>query len=77
MVLSAALLHALWNALVKLQGDRLVIMAMISFCAGITSLIALPFVAYPTSTAWPYIWASLVLHNAYYLFLVMAYRYGD
>ena len=77
MVLSAALLHAVWNALVKVHGDRLVIMAMITASGGIVSLFALPFVAFPAPAVWPYIWASLVLHNAYYLFLVMAYRYGD
>ena len=77
MVLSAALLHAIWNALVKVHGDRLVVMAMITVSAGIISVFALPFVAFPAPAAWPYIWGSLILHNAYYLFLVMAYRYGD
>lgn len=77
MVLSAALLHAIWNTLVKVQGDRLVIMAMITTSGGIVSLFALPFVAFPAPPAWPYIWASLVLHNGYYVFLVMAYKYGD
>ena len=77
MVLSAALLHAIWNALVKVQGDRLVVMAMIMVSGGVASLFVLPFVPFPAPAVWPYIWASLVLHNAYYLFLVMAYRYGD
>ncbi len=77
MVLIAALLHAIWNALVKVHGDRLVVMAMITVSAGIVSVFALPFVAFPAPAAWPYIWGSLILHNAYYLFLVMAYRYGD
>ena len=77
MVLSAAVLHAVWNALVKLHGDRLVVMVMITVSGGIASLFLLPFVSFPAPAAWPYIWVSLVLHNAYYLFLVIAYRYGD
>ena len=77
MVLSAALLHAIWNTLVKLQGDRLVIMAMITTTGGIISFFALPFVAFPAPPVWPYIWAFLGLHNAYYVFLVIAYKYGD
>ncbi len=77
MVLSAALLHAVWNALVKVHGDRLVVLAMITVSGGVASLFVLPFVAFPAPAVWPYIWASLILHNAYYLFLVMAYRYGD
>lgn len=77
MVLSAGLLHAIWNTLVKVHGDRLVIMAMITTFGGIAALFMLPFVTFPAPTAWPFILASLILHNAYYLFLVAAYRYGD
>ena len=39
--------------------------------------LALPFVAFPTPEAWPFILASTALHTAYFSFLVMAYRYGD
>ena len=77
MVLGAALLHAVWNAIVKIQGDRLVIMAIISGSGGLLSLFALPFVAFPTIESWPYIGVSIVLHNAYYLALIVSYRFGD
>ena len=77
MVLCAALLHAIWNILLKVQGDRLTIMALISAVSGIFSLFILPFVDFPAPAAWPYIWVSLVVHNAYYIFLVLAYKYGD
>jgi len=77
MVLGAALLHAIWNILLKVQGDRLTIMALISAVSGIFSLFFLPFVDFPAPAAWPYIWVSLVVHNAYYIFLVLAYKYGD
>ena len=77
MVLSAALLHAVWNALLKVQGDRLVVLAMITVSGGVASLFVLPFVAFPVPAAWPYLAFSLVVHNGYYLFLIMAYRYGD
>ncbi|NNE24614.1 MAG: EamA family transporter [Rhizobiales bacterium] len=77
MVLGAALLHAVWNTLVKVNADRLVMMAMMMTGQAIIAVLVLPFVAFPTSAAWPYIWASTALHNGYYLFLIMAYRYGD
>ena len=77
MVLVAALLHAIWNTLVKVQGDRLVVMAMITTVSGFCSLLFLPFVEFPAPAAWPYIWTSLVIHNVYYIFLVLAYKYGD
>ncbi len=77
MVIGAALLHAVWNAIVKIQGDRLVIMAIVSGFGGLLSLFALPFVAFPTIESWPYICVSIVLHNAYYLALIVSYRFGD
>ena len=77
MVLGAALLHAIWNILVKGQGDRLTIMAFISAVSGALSLLFLPFVDFPAPASWPYIWVSLIVHNAYYIFLVLAYKYGD
>ena len=77
MVLAAALLHAVWNALVKVNGDRLVIVAVIMSSQTVVCLLLLPFVGLPEAEAWPYILGSAVLHNAYCLFLVMAYRYGD
>ena len=77
MVIAAALLHAVWNAVVKIQGDRLVVMAIVTGSSGLFSLLALPFVAFPAPESWPYIGLSLVLHNAYYLFLIASYRLGD
>ncbi len=77
MVLAAAVMHAVWNAVVKVQDDRLVMMAMISGWSGICSLLVLPFVPLPSSEAWPYIGISIVLKNAYYLLLISAYRHGD
>ncbi len=46
MVIAAALLHAVWNAVVKIQGDRLVVMAIVTGTGGIFSLLVLPFVAF-------------------------------
>lgn len=77
MVIGAALLHATWNALVKVNGDRLFMMAIIMGSQSIIALMVLPFVEFPPSVSWPYIWMSVGLHNAYYLSLVLAYRYGD
>lgn len=77
MVLAAALLHAVWNALVKVQGDRLVFMTILMMSQTLIALCVVPFVTFPGPEAWPYIGASVVLHNGYYLFLIMAYRFGD
>lgn len=77
MVLAAALLHAVWNAMVKVNGDRLVAIAVIMCSQGVVCLALLPFVGLPNDSAWPFILGSAVLHNGYCLFLVMAYRHGD
>ena len=37
MVIAAALLHAVWNAVVKIQGDRLVVMAIVTGSSGLIS----------------------------------------
>ncbi|MGI9464231.1 MAG: EamA family transporter, partial [Aestuariivirgaceae bacterium] len=77
MVVSAAVLHAVWNTLVKGNGDRLMMMATMMASQAVIAVLVLPFVAFPTPASWPFIAASVGLHSAYYLFLIMAYRHGD
>ena len=77
MVLGAALLHAAWNTIVKVNTDRLIMIAIMMMSQVAVATLALPFVAFPTVEAWPFIFASTVLHTAYFSFLVLAYRYGD
>jgi len=77
MVLGAAVLHAAWNALVKVNADRLVMVAIMMTSQVGAALLAIPFVAVPTAESWPYIGASTVLNTAYCVFLINAYRYGD
>lgn len=77
MVLGAALIHAVWNALVKVNTDRLVMLTIMMMSQAAVAVIALPFVALPTPEAWPYLLASTFLHTAYFVFLLNAYRYGD
>lgn len=61
----------------KVNADRLVMVAMMMISEAVVACFALPFVALPTPETWPYIWLSTVLHTAYFMFLIMAYRYGD
>ena len=77
IVLFAGLLHATWNSLVKAQTARLPFIALLAFCATVSSAVAIPFVPIPSPAAWPYIATSVVLVTCYYLFLVFAYRHGD
>lgn len=77
LVLLAAAMHATWNALVKSSGDRLMTQVMVIGTGVLLAAGALPFVAIPARPSWPYVAASALLHNGYYLFLLLAYRHGD
>lgn len=77
LVLVAAVLHAWWNALIKIEGDRLLAAALIAFSSGVMAAGALPFVPLPLPESRPYIAAAVVLYLGYWLFLIQAYEYGD
>ncbi len=77
LVLMAASMHAVWNALVKTSGDRLAIMVGISAVGGIAGLAVLPFAVTPAPASWPYLALTTAIHIGYYLFLLRAYGIGD
>ena len=77
IVLSAAFLHALWNALVKGAGDRVIMLGMIALGHVAFGLAFIGFVSIPDSSAWPYMVASIAIHWLYFYFLNVAYRLGD
>jgi uncharacterized membrane protein len=76
-VLAAAACHAGWNALLKLKLEPAVATALVAMASG---LVVVPFAfatGLPDSSAWPYLFASVVIHVGYYLTLAEAYRAGD
>lgn len=77
VVLGAALLHAIWNAIAHGVRDRLVGFALM----GVVDVVvggALVAVAAPlTATAWPYVVASAAAHVAYNLLLLGSYQLGE
>ncbi len=77
VVLLAALLHATWNAFVKVNGDRMVFMAVMMTASGIAALGTTPFLPLPNAPSWPYIAVSVLLHQGYIAFLLLAYRLGE
>ena len=76
-MLFAALLHAIWNAFVKIGEDRLIVMVMFNITGLIVGWVVIPFVGLPAPAAWPFIAASAILHTGYYFFLIRAYEHGD
>ncbi len=77
LVLLAALLHASWNAMVKMTGDRLLALTAVMATCSLAGLAMAPFVPLPARESWPYLALSLVLHGGYNLMLVAASRVAD
>lgn len=75
--LAAAVLHAVWNALVKGGGDPLMDLALVWGGSTVVALVFVPFVALPVAAAWPYLLGTLLLHMPYGLLLAAAYRAGS
>ena len=76
-VLVAALLHAVWNALVKSGGDRVLVLAAVNAAGAVVALPVVLFNDFPAAASWPWLLLSALLHCGYYFFLIRAYEVGD
>lgn len=77
LILLAAALHAGWNALIKISGDRIAVMAVVTLAGSFLSIFALPFVDSPDSASWPLLALTILIHTGYHFFLPVAYDHGD
>lgn len=77
LVLSAAVLHAFWNALMKRSADRFIAMAMLNLGHGVLALFMVYWFLPPLAESWPYLAGSTFIHFFYYAFLLLSYRFGD
>lgn len=77
LVLFSALLHASWNALLKGAADRTTQSAVLYGAMALVAVAGLTQVAPPALASWPFLALSIVLHNLYFLTLLLAYRDGD
>lgn len=77
LVLSAALLHATWNSMLKASGDRLLAIAGIAAGHMVFGLILVPFLPLPAAESWPYLIGSIVVHYLYFGGMFFGYRFGD
>lgn len=76
-VLAAALLHAVWNALLRFQGDRLTMVTLLVAFSGLFALPGALWTGPPEPAAWPWLAASMALHVGYNVFLARAYGHGE
>src|SRR5436189_1510680 len=78
LLLAAALMHATWNALLKAdRSDRLATFGVIMTTGTVMGLVAVPFLPMIEFAAWKFFATSVIVHVAYYTFLLKAYSYGD
>lgn len=77
LVLVAAAFHAIWNTLIKIRGDRVIVMMLVTLAGSIFSLLVAPFVDAPVPESWGFLAATILLHTAYHFFLPIAYDHGD
>ena len=76
-VLAAAAMHASWNALLKVRGDRFASVLLMTFGMGVVALPLMPFMAVPQGHTWLWLALSLCLQTGYKYFLTRAYETGD
>lgn len=77
VILFAAALHAVWNAIVKAGSDTLLTTILVASAGGVIGLLTLPFLPPVAPAAWPYLAISAVLELAYYSLVAAAYRHDD
>ncbi len=76
-VLAAALMHAGWNAIVKVGLDRFSAIVLMSIAQGVIGILLIPVFPLPAPAAWPWLAAGILLHMGYKLFLIQAYAHGE
>ncbi|MCF6433375.1 DMT family transporter [Leisingera sp. MMG026] len=77
IILSAALLHAVWNAIVKTAADRTTTLGLVAFGHVIPSAVMITILPLPSAESFVYILLSTVVHFGYYYMLGRAYQHGD
>ena len=77
LVIFAAILHAIWNGMVKNFGDKVISVSAIVFGHVPIAIIVMLFLPLPTLESVPYIILSAIIHQGYQYSLISAYKIGD
>ena len=76
-VLGAAVLHALWNSLVKSASDKFLSSGIVAIWCGAVALSAALVLPRPAGAAMPFIVASAIIHIVYFILVGQLYRSAD
>ena len=76
-VLGAALLHALWNSVVKSAGDKFSSSARVALWTGVIAAFVGLATPAPSAASLPFVTASALVHVVYFLLVGRLYRNAD
>jgi drug/metabolite transporter (DMT)-like permease len=77
IVLFAAVMHAVWNAIVKGGSDKLLMTILVTSSSGAVAALILPFLAPPAVASWPFLLASMVFQIIYFTLIARVYRAAE
>ena len=77
LVIFAAILHAIWNGMVKNFKDKVISVSAIVFGSVPMAIVVMLFLPLPTLESVPYIILSAIIHQGYQYNLISAYKIGD
>tara|TARA_R110002072_G_scaffold3472_10_gene25296 strand:- start:316 stop:1155 length:840 start_codon:yes stop_codon:yes gene_type:complete len=77
IILSAALLHAVWNAIVKTAIDRTTTLGLVAFGHVLPGAVMVAILPLPSVESFIYIVLSTLVHFGYFYLLGRAYQHGD
>jgi len=77
LALSAAVLHATWNAALRSGADRAQFVTVMSFTTTVAAVPLVLLLPPPAAPSWPYLGVSALLQVIYSFLLAYAYRHGE
>jgi len=77
IILSAAVLHAVWNAIVKSAADRTTTLGLVAFGHVLPGAVMVLMLPLPSAESMVYIALSTLIIFAYFYLLGRAYHHGD
>ncbi|MFZ2098848.1 MAG: DMT family transporter [Anaerolineales bacterium] len=77
LLLSSAVLHALWNLLLKQSKEKYLAMGWQVLIGSVVSIFALFFTGLPPRSIWLFVLASTILEAIYFAILTFAYSDND
>ena len=77
VVLGSAVLHAVWNAIIKGGTDKLVETSLKAGGGAFLALLLIPFLPVPLPESRIFIASTVAIHLFYYLFIAYAYKGSD